>query len=160
MKLGIEEVYLDHDDLLNQGEHDHHPRGTFFKVIVNSQSISAGSAYELRTSLGREGHKTMWGMLRGVDRVGGQGYEGCFFLASDVEDESIGMSCTYAGSSYAYMGAFSRLHGDSYLSPAAMFGSFIRLRDAWIDGDEAVLEFYNSAGTAQNLTVYGTVAVK
>lgn len=160
MKLGIDEVYLDHDDLLNQGEHDHHPRGTFFKVIVNSQAIAATSAYELRTNLGNEGYKVMWGMLRGAQSVGIQGHTGCFFMASEVSEEGVGMSGIYAGSYYTYMGAFSRLHGDSYLSAPEFGGSSIVLRDAYIDGDEAVLEFYNLLGSSQNLQVYGTVAVK
>jgi hypothetical protein len=58
------------------------------------------------------------------------------------------------------MGQYSRIHGDSYLSPRIFGGNGIHLRDAYIDGDEVVLEFYNSAGTARNLTVYGMGAVK
>lgn len=148
----------DHDELDGQTPHDHHPQGTFFTVIINSQSIAGNTAYEHRVNLGREGHKTLWGTLRGDRNLGIQGHAGAFFLASDVEDECIGMCNSY--SSYIYMGAFSRLHGDSYLSYSEFGNSKIRLRDAWIDGDEAVLEFYNTFSTATNLKCYGTVGVK
>lgn len=160
MRLERDEVLKDHDALLDQTEHDHHPKGDFFKIIINAQVIAANSAYEHRVNLGREGFKTLRGILRGEQNIGTQGHTGCFFLASETSEEGIGMSNTYTSTYYIYMGAFSRLHGDSYLSEAEFGGNTIVLRDAYIDGDEAVLEFYNTFAASKTLKVYGTVAVK
>ena len=72
------------------------------------------------------------------------------------------MSNTYTSIYYVYMGAFSRLHGDSYLSDNEFGGNSIVLRDAYIDTatDEGVLEFYNRSSTTKKLVAYGTVMVK
>lgn len=160
MRLKDKAVVKDHDLLTGQGPHDHHPQGASHTVIINSQVIAGQTAYEHRVNLGREGYKTLKGFLRGPQNIGNQGHTGCFFLASDVSAEGIGMSNTYTSVYYVYMGAFSRLHGDSYLSESEFGDDSIRLRDAYIDGDEAVLEFYNTFSTSKTLKCYGTLAVK
>jgi hypothetical protein len=146
----------DHTLLADVGVNDHHRQGTFYTVIINSQTIPPG-AYQLRTALGGTGHKTIRAMLRGSISVGTQGHCGAFALGSDVAAQSVGMSSVY--SAYTYMGCFSRLHGDTKLSET-IFGSSIYLRDIYIDGSDGVLEFYNSSGTNQALMVYGTISVK
>jgi hypothetical protein len=150
---------FDHD-LLVKGPHDHHPQGAGHTVIINAQAVAGLTAYEKRIDLGRSGYKTLRGFLRGPQNIGNQGHTGCFFLASDVSAAGIGMSNTYSTVYYVYMGAFSRLHGDSYLSENEFGDDLIVLRDAYIDDDEAVLEFYNRSTLEKTLTAYGTVMVK
>lgn len=162
MRLRSKEKLADHNQIQGQQPEDHHPPAEFYRIIINSQSVPATGAVELRQSLIYDGHKTIRAVLRGHENTDIQGHTGAFVQGSDLENDSIGASCRpYGGAGYtiSYMGSYSRIHGDSYLTNA-MFGNNIRLRDIWIDDDEAVLEFYNAAGTAQNLTVYGTVMVK
>lgn len=162
MKLKNTGKITDHSLLQNIGENDHHQRGTSATVLINSQSIPATSAYEHRIDLGVSGFKTFRALLRGADLVDIQGHTGVFVLASDVSEDCSGVGIRpYGGSGVtSYMGAYSRIHGDSYLAPFGMFGTSITLRDAYIDGDEAVLEFYNASGVAQNLSCYGTLVIK
>jgi len=152
----------DHDLTNGIGEHDHHPRGQSFRVLINNQSIPGSSAYEHRVSLGREGHKTIRAVLRGNQNVDIQGHTGCVLIGTDTSQECTGFSIKpYGGSGYpiSYMGCYSRLHGDSYLTPA-LFGGLVRMRDIYIDGDEAVLEFYNVSGFTRFFNCYGMVEVK
>lgn len=160
MRLG-KQIVKDHALLTGVSEHDHHNQGTEFTVLVNSYAIAGGSAYELRTNLGRSGYKTMKGVLRGTPNVDIQGHCGCWFVAGESSGECTGISIRpYPSGTQSYMGGYSRLHGDSYLSNNVFGQDAIVLRDAYIDDDEAVLEFYNLSGATRNLTVYGTVAVK
>lgn len=84
------------------------------------------------------------------------------------ECSSIGLKPYGPGSGYytSYMGGYSRLHGDSYLSPSMFGPTFssptIRLRDAYFDTatNQVVLEFYNTNVVSKNLTVYGNGLVK
>ena len=159
MRLSRVDRLSDHTQLQDVGENDHHPRGTFYTVIINAYTIPASSDYEHRVNLGSTGHKVLRGVLRGDQLIGGQGHTGCFFQASDTQQESIGMSSSY--SSYVYMGCFSRLHGDSYLSHSGLFGSYgIYFLDAYIDGLDAVLVFRNIVAASRTLKVYGTIMVK
>lgn len=152
----------DHSLLQGVGEGDHHLRGISRTVLVNSQAIAATTAYELRIDLGSSGFSGFRALLRGKDSVGIQGHVGAFVIAGGASEDCTGIGIRpYGAGGYvtSYMGAYSRIHGDSYLTPE-MFGGGIRLRDAYIDGDEAVLEFYNPSATSQNLQVYGTLAIK
>ncbi len=162
MRTSVKRNTTDHADILVQTEHDHHPRGQEFRIIINSTSIAPG-AYEHRTALGRSGHQTSRGILRGYKQMSVQGHNGLFFVGgpSSGQCSGIGME-PYGGGGYysAYMGGYSRLHGDSFLSRSWMFGPSIYLRDAYIDDDEFVLEFYNQAASNRNLSCYGSVAVK
>ena len=152
----------DHDLFVGVTESNHHNRGTSGTILVNSQSIPPG-AYELRVALGATGFRTFRALLRGANSVDTQGHDGMWVIAGDASGDCSGIGIQpYGAGGYptSYMGAYSRIHGDSYLSPSGMFGSGIALRDAYIDGSDAVLEFYNTAGANRNLTVYGTVAAK
>lgn len=156
-------IATDHDLLTGVGEDDHHNRGVSGTILVNSQSISAASAYEVRVDLGASGFNSFRALLRGANSVDIQGHDGAFVLAGAASQDCSAISLSpYGSGGYvtSYMGAYSRIHGDSYLTPGHMFGTSIALRDAYIDGNEAVLEFYNTSGSAQNLTVYGTLVAK
>lgn len=155
------QIITDHDLLSGVTPNLHHLQGTYFTILVNSQAISGSSAYELRIDLGSDGYKVMHGNLRGTPNVDIQGHCGCWFVAGDESGECSAFSIRpYPSGTQSYIGGYSRLHGDSYLSNKVFGEENIQLRDAYIDGDEAVLEFYNSAPTSKNLTVYGTVCVK
>jgi hypothetical protein len=156
------DTVTDHGLLVDVGANDHHDAVTTERVLVNSQAIAGLSVYELRLALDASGHRIAWGVLRGVISTNILGHEGVFFLAHATPDQScaIGIRAYGSGGLTSYVGAYSRLHGDSYLSHDGTFGPSIRLEDAWIDGSDLVLEFRNIAATSQNLTVYGTVVVK
>jgi hypothetical protein len=160
MRLG-EQIVTDHDMLLDVGEDDHHPSVVYYDVIVNSQSIPASSAWEHREPLGQPGHKTLRAILRGDENVDIQGHTGVFVVAGDSAGECSGIGIKPYGSGYvtSYMGGYSRLHGDAYLTPP-MFGGGVRLRNAYIDGSDAVLEFYNAAAVTRFMSCYGSVVVK
>jgi hypothetical protein len=160
MKLDGHKI-TDHS-LLQIEEADHHLRGISKTVLINSQAIAGLTAYELRIDLGSTGFSGFRALLRGPDSVDIQGHVGAFVIAGGASEECTGIGIRpYGAGGYvtSYMGAYSRIHGDSYLTHS-MFGGSIRLRDAYIDGDEAVLEFYNPSGSSQNLTCYGTLAIK
>jgi len=103
----------------------------------------------------------MHGNLRGTPNVDIQGHCGAWFVAGDTSQECSAFSLRpYPSGTQSYIGGYSRLHGDSYLSNKSFGQNSIVLRDAYIDGDEAVLEFYNTYILSRNLSVYGTVGVK
>ncbi|MGD9156786.1 MAG: hypothetical protein PVG39_00130 [Desulfobacteraceae bacterium] len=163
MKLDANRKITDHDLMTGIGEDDHHNRGTSVKVLINSQSISAQSAYEVRIDLGASGYRTFRVLLRGSSNVDIQGHTGVFVIAGGASEDCSGIGIEpYGAAEYtiSYMGAYSRIHGDSYLSPIGTFGTNIALRDAYIDDNEAVLEFYNASVSTQDLKVYGTLVVK
>lgn len=154
-------VITDHS-LLPIASDDHHPAAVSFRWAINSQPIAAGTAWELRETIG-DGHKIIEAVVRGKNSVDVQGHDGVFAIGTDSSGECSAVgNRPYGGSGYttSYVGGYSRLHSDSYLSGWDMFGSNILLRDFWIDGDEAVLEFYNVGGTTQNLTTYGSAVAK
>jgi len=103
-------------------------------------------------------------ILRGNQSVNIQGHTGVSIVASDVAGgcSAIGIKPYGAGGYYtSYMGGYSRLHGDSYLTPN-MFGGTVRLRDAYFDTAtyEPVLEFYNWRPFGTFFLAYGTGLVK
>lgn len=155
-------IVTDHELLQNVSSDQHHPSAASFRVVINSLAISATSAYELREDIGRTGCSTIFAVLRGYDSVDVQGHVGCVVYGSKTAAECSAFGIRpYGGGGYvsSYIGGFSRLHGDSYLTRTS-FGNSIRLRDCWIDGTECVLEFYNGSSFSKNLTVYGTVVCK
>lgn len=158
-----EKLFLkDHDLLPGQDPEDHHPPGEHFRILLNFWSIGAGGTRQFRQSLTYDGHKTIRAILRGSQATDIQGHTGVFVIGSDTQQESAAVSIKpYGGGGYptSYMGGYSRLHGDSYLTPN-LWGA-ARLVDVWIDGDEAVFEFYNSnAILGIFIAVYGAVHVK
>ena len=160
MRLDAQRI-TDHDLLTGVGEADHHNRGISRTILVNSQALSPG-AYELRVALGASGFQTFRALLRGVNSVDIQGHDGVWVIAGGSSEDcsGIGIAPYSGGYTTSYAGALSRIFGDSYLSLTGVFGPSIVLRDAYIDGTDAVLEFFNASGVSQNLTVYGTLAVK
>lgn len=162
MRLDREEKSVDHDDFTGQTADDHHPQGESFRILINLQSIGATSAYEFRQSI-KGGHKTIRAILRGLQSTDVQGHVGAFVMGNDNSGECTGVSVTPYGSGYptTYMGCYSRIHGDSYLTHS-IFGGAVRLRDIYIDTatDEAVLEFYNAGGLTTFFSCYGLIEVK
>jgi hypothetical protein len=162
MRTSMPQMVADH--LLLQGitPSDHHNPVTTFTVLINSLSIAPGS-YEHRVALPTDGYKTIRAILRGSEAVQIQGHGGCSAVGTDTSEESTAIGIRpYGAGGYptSYMGAYSRLHGDSHLTWSGVFGTSITLQDLYLDGDEAVLVFYNTSGSNKNLQVYGTVVVK
>ena len=155
------QVITDHNLIISEPD-DHHQPATYFTILVNAQAIAGNTAHEHRINLGNTGHKTMRVIIHGDNSILLQGYEGAFILANDVPQASCSISIRKYSPTYitSYMGGYSRLHGDSYLSDNIFGDDSIRLRDAYIDGDEAVLEFYNTNVLQKDLTVYGTGVIK
>ena len=149
----------DHNKLTDQGPHDHHPQGTSWSIAINLQAVPAFSSHDFRIPLGRTGYKACKGILHGGQKVSAQGYTGCSFLAADSVGESIGYSSAYMGS-YSYMGCFSRLHGDSYMSPSSVFGYGIRLKDVFIDGSDQVIRVTNTTSITRYAKMYGNGLTK
>jgi len=163
MRPADRQIQDGHDDLLGVTSEQHHPIPQTIKVQINSASISGLSSYEHRVSIG-PGHKTFLANLRGNEVIQITGHAGALVLASDSSGQCSGISAKpYGAGGYytSYMGGYSRLHGDSYLTPD-LFGSSVRLRDAYIDTatDEAVLEFYNVNAASRSVVCYGTIMVK
>ena len=155
------QVITDHNLIISE-LNDHHLSATYFTITINAQAIAAFSAYEHRINLGNSGHKTMRFIIRGDTDILLQGHEGAFVLANDVPGECCSINVIKYSPTYfvSYMGGYSRLHGDSYLSDGIFGDSQVKLRDAYIDGDEVVLEFYNDDSSSNDLTVYGTGVIK
>ena len=162
LRLTKEEITTDHD-LLTADIESHHPPGEHYRILINAQTIGAYSAWEHRETLTYDGHKTIRAILRGFQTTDTRGHTGVFVMGTDTAQQSIGVGIKpYGGSGFyptTYMGGYSRIHGDAYLTPN-MFGAFIRLRDVWVDGNEAVLEFYNIRSIPRTLKVYGVVHLK
>lgn len=154
-------IVTDHDLFTGQGPDDHHARVASARFIVNSQPISGLSSYTLDVALGQSGCQVMRAVLRGSRSVDIQGHGGVFVVgtATPLESGSIGIE-PYPSGTQSYMGGYSRLHGDGYLSGVSMFGSGIQLLDAYINGSNARFVFANQLGTTQNLQVYGSVIAK
>lgn len=155
------QIVTDHDLIISESD-DHHLPATYFTITVNAIEIAGSSSYEYRINFGDSNYKTMRVIIQGDQPVLLQGYEGAFILANDVSEECSSISIIKYSPTYfvSYMGGYSRLHGDSYLSDAIFGDGEIRLVDAYIDGDEAVLEFYNKNTSPHDLTVYGTGVIK
>jgi len=155
-------IITDHDYLLNQTPNDHHAQGSSYTVIVNSLSIAPGT-YEHRVFVGPD-FRTVEVCLRGNELTNMIGNTGFWGFGTNVQQESCGESIRPYGGSYytSYMGAYSRLHGDSYLTHPGVFGDSIRLVDVWYDStnEEVVHVFENIAGVNKNLTVYGAGTLK
>lgn len=160
MRLDGHDVVTDHDLLTDVAEDDHHQPVVEERILVNSLAIGPGT-YELRISLGRSGCKTVRAILRGTVNVDIQGHTGVFVVGTDSAGESSSMGIApYPSGTQSYMGAYSVLHGDGSLSLYHFGQGVIRLDDVWIDGDEAVFEFFNSYPSARNLQVYGVCVCK
>lgn len=139
----------------------HHPAVECKTVQINGTSIPAG-VYTYRIALSQANHKIVRAILRGYGAVDVTGYEGAFALGTNTAGQSTGFSIkpiVLAGYTTSYMGGYSRLHGDAYISEFC-FGTSIVLQDLYIDGTDVVLLFRNYSGINQSLYCYGTLAVK
>lgn len=163
MRLNQKQIKIDHDNLIDINIDDHHPEVKSFKVTINGQAISGRTAWEKRFSLGKANYKSVQAILRGYQTVDIQGHTGVVVMAASVSANSSGYSNKPYGSGYptCYMGSYSRLHGDSYLTPS-LFSANTRLRDVYIDtgNNEVVIEFYNISTYTQTMSCYGLVVVK
>lgn len=154
---------MDHDEFNDVDEGSHHPRGEWFAIIINSQSVPPSGTYEHRVSI-EPGHKAIRAILRGNQSTDIQGHTGVVVMGTDSQQESLCVNIKpYGAGGYptSYMGCYSRLHGDSYLTHA-MFGGAVRLQDVYIDTatDEAVLVFANVLLATRFMSCYGQVQLK
>jgi len=149
-------VVTDHDLLVDVGEEDHHVTVAPWKTTINALSIAPGQ-YSHNIALGKSGCRTVQGILRGHLSVDIQGHTGVFVLATDTAQQSSAIGIRpYPSGTQSYVGGYSRLHGDSYLSHRD-FGSYVYLVDAYISGSNLVLSFFNTHATlSKNLTVFGS----
>jgi len=159
MRLEGDFVATDHDLIMGVGAEDHHPTTEVFRIIVNSLSIPPGT-YIYNVALGKSGCRSVRGILRGSVSVDIQGHTGLFFQAFNTaaKSSSVGIR-PYPSGTQSYVGGYSRLHGDTYLSHTD-FGGSIRLNDVYISGTNLVFAFYNIRPFNQNLVCYGSVVVK
>jgi len=158
MRLPTKHTVTDHSLLNGVGPDDHHPSVVTDRILINSQAISPGD-YSLTIPLGKSGCKTLRAVLRGTVNVDIQGHTGVFCVGSDTSGQSMAIGVRpYPSGTQSYMGAYSRLHGDAYLSFLDFGQNAIRLKDCYISGSDAVFVFNNTAASARNLTVYGTYA--
>ena len=160
MRLCTKDVFTDHDLLTNVLADDHHSQTAAVRISVGGTSIPFGS-YNLLVPLGKSGCRTLRAILKGTTYIDTQGYDGIFCTggASSAQSCSFGIA-PYPAAVASYMGGYSRLHGDSYLSTNCFGGSAIRLNDCYISGSDAVFVFYNTSGSPVNLVVYGVCAAK
>ena len=140
MRVVPKEVATDHSVFASQTTDDHHATAGGASFSINSQSIGAGLSYNLDVALDRSGCRVLRAVLRGKINVELQGHEGCYVIgtSSSVESASIGIRA-YPGGLQSYVGGYSRLHGDGYLSHGETFGNSIVLEDAYINGSDARL---------------------
>jgi hypothetical protein len=159
MRLSSKDVLTDHALLTDVGANDHHASVVTFRILVNALSIPPGS-YDYRVALGKSGCRVVQGIIRGNVGVDIQGHTGVWFVgtATAVQSSTIGLA-PYPSGTQSYVGGYSRLHGDTYLS-LPHFGNSIRLNDVFLDASDVVFRFFNANGTAQNLIVYGSGLVK
>lgn len=159
MRVSQKPKLTDHDLLQDISANDHHPQVDTFKIQINSQAIAAATAYEFRQTLDSSNYKTVHAILRGSVAVQILGHVGVSVVGGDNTAEATSIAIApYGGGGYltSYMGAYSRLHGDTYLCQNGAFGPSIVLQEVYVDDDEAVLRFYNTHSTSsRNLTVYG-----
>jgi len=146
----------DHDLIVSETD-DHHPGVEIARVIQNGLSIPPG-AYEHRVQWNSGSHQVTEVVLAGSGFIIPGGHNGAWAMGAQTSGQSDSRFISGAGV-YTYIASFSRLHGDTYLS-SSIFGASIRLRDVWLDGDETVLEFFNTAGANRTLKYWGVVIVK
>jgi hypothetical protein len=160
MRLNGDHRFTGHGLLTGVGEDDHHLRGISRTIIVNSQAVAAYTAFQHLTALGATGFRTFRAILRGTSTGAAGGHDGCFVIAGNASQQcsAVGIRLN-PSAAQSYAGAYSRIFGDVYLA-TYMFGSAVVLRDAFISGSNAVLEFYNPSPMSQSFTCYGTMVIK
>lgn len=153
-------VLTDHAGLVVLPE-QHHPPVESAVVQINGTSIPPG-AYQHTVALTYSGHKLARAILRGPITVDIVGNAGAYVIGTDTANQAAGFSMMPSGiTSYptSYMGGYSRMHGDTYVSELC-FGNNIVLKDVRISGSSLIIEFQNVSGVNQSLYCYGLVAIK
>lgn len=161
MRLEGRDVVTDHDLLTDVALEDHHTSAVTAKIIVNSLSIPPGT-YVHYVALGKSGCRTVQGIIRGNVSVDIQGHTGVWFMGTStpLNSSSVGLR-PYPTGTQSYVGGYSRLHGDTYLSHPDFGANLIYLLDVYISGSNAVFTFFNAHPSSnQNLTVYGSMVAK
>jgi len=152
----------DHGGLVTLPE-QHHPPVETVVVQINGTSIAPGLSTQT-FALTYSGHQIARAILRGPITVDVVGNAGAYVVGTDVADQSAGFSMVPSGiANYptTYMGGYSRLHGDSYLSELVFaVGGFIVLKDVRINGSNLELVFQNVSGVNKTLICHGLVVVK
>jgi hypothetical protein len=163
----VEPVVRDHALLVVTSD-QHHPPPENKQIQINGTSIPPGT-YTYNVALTYAGHKVARAILRGTEAVDIQGHSGVVAIGTDTAGQSVGISnrpFQSPGYTTSYMGGYSRLHGDSYISttcfdaPVGGVSSYIVLKDIYISGTNLVLEFLNLNATSKTLYCYGSVSVK
>lgn len=151
----------DHDLYTDVSEDDHHSAPSGSRFAINGQPIAGSSVYNLDVDIGKTGCKVLRAVLRGNLTVDIQGHAGVFVIGTDVTTESSAIGIRpYPSGTQSYMGGYSRLHGDSYLSHEGTFGTGIRLNDVYISGSDVRFVFQNTTPTTQSLVAFGSVVCK
>lgn len=151
----------DHQKMIAEPD-THHPRSVSFRFSINGESIGALSLLEKRVDIGT-GHKVIRAVLRGKNNVAILGHDGVWCIGTDaIGSSSANGMRPYGAGGYlsCYVGGYSRLHGDSYLSGWSIFGTGVLLQDVRIDGSDAVFAFYNRTGVVQQVRAWGSAVVK
>jgi len=159
MKTKVEHQVRLHALLQDVGENDHHNRGESFSVNINALSVPSGTS-EVRIDVGKTGFRTVRCFAMGKDFHVTGGYDGCYFYGTTVAAESCAKSIKKGTSTYIYIGAFSRMHGDSYISDGAVFGSNLYMVSVHVDGSDVVFTVYNNTGSNKTFTMRATGVVK
>lgn len=139
----------------------HHPPVETISVIINGTSLAPGTT-PWTTGLTYSGHKLVRGIFRSNTFVDTTGFTGAYVVGTDASAQSAGFSMVpsgIAGYPTTYMGGYSRLHGDSYLS-GICFGSSIVMKDISISGSLLRIEFTNISSSNQLVYCYGLAIVK
>lgn len=146
----------DHDLFVIQPD-DHHPEVEHVRLQINGLSIPPGD-YERRITWTRDNHLMTEAVLAGQNSVPAGGKHGAWAMGNQTSGESNSRLISGTGV-YTYIASFSRLHGDTYLT-VSIFGSGVRWKDIYLDGDETVLVFTNTTGGNQLLRCWGLVTAK
>jgi hypothetical protein len=160
MRLNQEHVITDHALFNDIGAEDHHVTAVTARIIVNALSIPSGT-YVHNVALGKTGCRTVQGIIRGNVNVDIQGHTGVWFIgyATAQNSSSIGLR-PYPSGTQSYVGGYSRLHGDTYLSHGDFGDNVIRLLDVYISGSNAVFTFFNPLAFNRTLRVWGSMIAK
>jgi len=139
----------------------HHPPVETVTIQINGTSISAGANTQT-FALTYSGHKVARAILRGPFTVDVVGNAGAYVVGTDAANQSAGFSMMPSEIAFyptTYMGGYSRMHGDTYVSEI-VFGQSIVLKDVRINGTNLELTFQNLSGINQLLYCHGLVIVK
>lgn len=153
-------VATDHNLLIGVGSEDHHVTAVTGKIQINGLSIPPG-VYNYTIALGKSGCKTIQGIIRGDKSVDIQGHTGVWFVGTSATQNSSSYGLRpYPSGTQSYVGGYSRLHGDTYISHCDFGQNAILLLDVYISGTNAVFSFSNGYSANRLLRCYGSFICK